>query len=185
MQCLNSIERFLFSSDIYLILEKNQEDLKDNPINNPINTSNQNKNFLNQSKNENEKEKITVPLKLLGSIINLYFYSNNPKQAYESLTIKNNIMVGGMNTRRNRNSLSRISSFQSNSMYLSESNNFGENEISGDTQGGIGIISSRPKNLEDFIVIKLKQSEIYLIDYNLSEASIEYKHICLWKSIHW
>ena len=127
MQCLNSIERFLFSRDIHLLLEKNQEENSRN-----INPSIQNQFKANKS---NEKEYISVPLRLFGSILNLYFYSNNPKKAYE--TIQSNSYTNreiGAGKRLNKNNLSRVSSIQSgNSIYLSESNLYGENENSGET----------------------------------------------------
>ena len=175
MQNLNSIERFLFSGEVYLLVEKKQDDNSRNAINAQINQNIQNQFNINQSKIENEKEYSSVPLKLLCSIINLYFYANNPKKAYDSL-ISNGVKEIGMTTKRNKNTLSRVSSLQSGSIYLSESNLYGDNDlISGETQA-MGLKSSRPRNLEDFILIKLSQSEIYLVDYNLEEALIEYKH---------
>ena len=175
MQNLNSIERFLFTGEVYLLVEKKQDDNSRNAINAQINQNIQNQFNINQSKIENDKEYSSVPLKLLCSILNLYFYSNNPKKAYDTL-IANGAKEIGMTTRRNKNNLSRVSSLQSGSIYLSDSNLYGDNDlISGETQA-MGLKSSRPKNVEDFILIKLSQSEIYLVDYNLEEASIEYKH---------
>ena len=176
MQNINSIERFLFSGDIYLILEKIENDNSQNIISTQLNPSIKNQFNLNQTKLDNEKEYNSIPLKLLGSLLNLYFYSNNPKKAYESLQTNTNTNKDqGATTCKNKNNLSRISSIQSGSLYLSDSNFYLDNDISGETQG-IGMKSSRPRNLEDFILIKLAQNEIYLIDYNLDDASIEYKH---------
>ena len=171
MQSLNSIERFLFSGEVFLLFEKNQDEDSKNIMANQLNPTIQ-KQYINDSKLE--KEYASVPLKILASILNIYFYSNNPKKAYESIQANdnNNKEVG---TKKNKTNLSRISSIQSGSIYLSESNLYGDNDFSGDTQG-IGIKVQRPKNLEDFIIIKLNHSEIYLVDYNLDEASIEYKH---------
>ena len=176
MQNINSIERFLFSGDIYLIFEKIENDNSQNIISTQLNPSIKNQFNLNQTKLDNEKEYNSIPLKLLGSILNLYFYSNNPKKAYESLQTNTNTNKDqGATTNKNKNNLSRISSIQSGSLYLSDSNFYLDNDISGESQG-IGMKSSRPRNLEDFILIKLAQNEIYLIDYNLDDASIEYKH---------
>ena len=175
MQCLNSIERFLFSGDIHFFLEKKQEESNRNIMTNQLNSNIPNQFNLNPSKVDNEKEYISVPLKILGSIMNLYFYSNNPKKTFESF--QENINTNrdlALATRKNNNNLSRLSSIQSGSIYMNDSN-FGGNNFEGETQG-LGKKASRPKNLEDYIIIKLNQSEIYLIDYNLEEASIEYKH---------
>ena len=176
MQSLNSIERFLFSGDIHLLLEKNQDENSRNNVINRLNPSIQNQFNMNQTKLNNEKEYISVPLKLLGSILNLYFYSNNPKKAYDIIQANSNTNRDMGIGRRTTKNLSRVSSIQSgSSMYISESNFYGENDISGDTQG-IGLKVSRPRYLEDCILIKLNHSDIYLIDYNLENASIEYKH---------
>ena len=176
MQSLNSIERFLFTGEIYLFLEKSQEE-NSRIIQNKINPNIPSHFNLNNSK-ENEKEYISVPLKILGSILNLYFYSNTPKKAYDLMQINssNENYEMGMLTRRNKNTnMSRLSSIQSNSIYVSESICIDNPDISGETQQ-LGKKSQKPKNLEDFILIKLAQSEIFLVDYNLDEASIEYKH---------
>ncbi len=123
MQSLNSIERFLFVGEIYLFLEKNLEE-NSRVIPKILNSNIPGQFNLNKSK-ENEKETISVPLKILGSLLNLYFYSNTPKKFYDSLQINNNNKENkniGVTTRRNKSTLSRLSSYQSNSMYLSESN---------------------------------------------------------------
>ena len=175
MQSLNSIERFLFSSDIYFLVERNSDDNSRNIINTQLNQNIQNQFNINQGKVENEIEYFPVPMKLLGSILNLYFYSNNPRKTYDSLQGNTGKTIGLTNY-KNKGNLSRVSSFQSGSMYLSESNIYGDNDlVSGETQA-LGLKNSRPRNFEDFILIKLQQSEIYLVDYNLEEASIEYKH---------
>ena len=72
MQSLNSIERFLFVGEIYLFLEKNQEE-NSRVIPKILNSNIPGQFNLNKSK-ENEKETISVPLKILGSLLNLYFY---------------------------------------------------------------------------------------------------------------
>ena len=173
MQNIHSIERFLFNSDIYLLFEKIDNDNSHNPSQlNPPPIPNK---FNIEGKIDIEKEYNIVPLKIIGSLLNLYFYSRNPKKDYESIQAYLNLNkdIGGATSKNKANTLSRISSIQSGSLYLSDSNYYGD-DFSGETQG-IGI-KSRPRNLEDFILIKLPQNEIFLVDYNLEEASIEYKH---------
>ena len=53
MQSLNSIERFLFQGDVYLFIEKYQDENSRNPIQN----QNQNiPNQINQTKLDNDQE---------------------------------------------------------------------------------------------------------------------------------
>ena len=174
MQNLNSIERFLFNGNVYLIQKK----LKENKLNNPPNQFNlNNKNPYSESNSEsnNEKNIELIPLKLLGSLLNLYFYSKNPKKSYEQLKqyyIKNN--NNNIQKKISKN-FSRLSSIRSqNSVFASESNFFIDEENSLDSN--VDIKHFIPKNLEDFILIKLSQNEIYMINYDLNEALIEYKH---------
>ena len=172
MQNLTSIERFLFNGNVYLIQKK----LKENKLNNPPNQFNlNNKNSESNSESNNEKNIELIPLKLLGSLLNLYFYSKNPKKSYEQLKqyyIKNN--NNNIQKKKSKN-FSRLSSIRSqNSVFASESNFFIDEENSLDSN--VDIKHFIPKNLEDFILIKLSQNEIYMINYDLNEALIEYKH---------
>ena len=174
MQNLTSIERFLFNGNVYLIQKK----LKENKLNNPpnqFNLNNKNPDSESNSESNNEKNIELIPLKLLGSLLNLYFYSKNPKKSYEQLKqyyIKNN--NNNIQKKKSKN-FSRLSSIRSqNSVFASESNFFIDEENSLDSN--VDIKHFIPKNLEDFILIKLSQNEIYMINYDLNEALIEYKH---------
>jgi len=174
MQNLNSIERFLFNGNIYLIENNSNENnnLKNKPPV-PFNINNKSQSSNSDSEKEKEKDNILISLKLLGSIINLYFYSKNPKKSYEQLKpfyIKNEDL------KKRKKAISRLSSIKSQtSLYASESNFFGDEDASIDSQNP-GNRHFIPRNLEDYILIKLPQNEIYMLDYNLDEALVEYKH---------
>ena len=75
-----------------------------------------------------------------------------------------------------KKAVSRLSSIKSQtSLYASESNFFVDEDASIDSQNQ-GNRHFIPRNLEDYILIKLPQNEIYMLDYNLDEALVEYKH---------
>ena len=178
MQNLKSIERFLFNGSIYLIEKDSKEDknqMKNPPLQFNIKNKekDQNSNSDSNSNSDNDNNWTLIPLKLLGSLLNLYFYSKNPKKSYENLK---QFYIKEEGTKKKNKTLSRLSSIKSQtSFYASESNFYVDEDISIDSQNG-GNKHFIPKNLEDFILIKLPQNEIYMIDYDLDEALIEYKH---------
>ena len=178
MQNLKSIERFLFNGSIYLIEKDSKEDknqMKNPPLQFNLNNKEkeQNSNSDSNSNSDNDNNWTLIPLKLLGSLLNLYFYSKNPKKSYENLK---QFYIKEEGTKKKNKTLSRLSSIKSQtSFYASESNFYVDEDISIDSQNG-GNKHFIPKNLEDFILIKLPQNEIYMIDYDLDEALIEYKH---------
>ena len=139
----------------------------------PFNINNKSQSSNSDSEKEKEKDYILISLKLLGSIINLYFYSKNPKKSYEQLKpfyVKNEGM------KKKQKAVSRLSSIKSQtSLYASESNFFVDEDASIDSQNQ-GNRHFIPRNLEDYILIKLPQNEIYMVDYNLDESLVEYKH---------
>ena len=114
MQNLNSIERFLFKSNIYLI-EKSQKENNNQINDSPLHFNHIQKEKEESSNSEEISEKnVFFPLKLLSSVINLYFYSKNPKKYYEHL--KPFFIRSIENKKKNKN-LSRMSSIKSqNSM---------------------------------------------------------------------
>ena len=172
MQNINSIERFLFNGSIYLIEESSPENK--NYINNQTHQYNtKKKEDQSNTESEFEKELILIPLKLLGSIINLYFYSKNPKKSYDNLKP---FFIKEEDPKKKKLNFSRLSSIKSQtSIFASENNFYIDNDISLDSQNA-GNKHFIPKNLEDFILIKLPQNEIYMTNYDLDEGLIEYKH---------
>ena len=166
MQNLNSIERFLFHGNIYLVENSPKEDNIQNNIN-----INNNKSQTSNSKPEIEKDtNKLIPLRLLGSIINLYFYSKNPKRTYDQ--IKSLYLKNDEDKKKDR-VLSHLSSIRSQtSIFGNESNLFDEEDISLDSQD-VGNAHFIPRNLEDYILIKLPQNEIYMTDYDLNESFVE------------
>ena len=172
MQNINSIERFLFNGSIYLIEESSPENK--NYINNQTHQYNtKKKEDQSNTESEFEKELILIPLKLLGSIINLYFYSKNPKKSYDNLKP---FFIKEEDPKKKKLNFSRLSSIKSQtSIFTSENNFYIDNDISLDSQNA-GNKHFIPKNLEDFILIKLPQNEIYMTNYDLDEGLIEYKH---------
>ena len=172
MQNLNSIERFLFNGNINLIVNNSKEN-KNIKKNQPFQFNINNKEKESNSNTESEKDFVLISLKLLGSLLNLYFYSKNPKKSYENLKP---YYVKNEEVKKLKKTISRMSSIKSQtSYYASESNFFNEEDNSIDSQNAVNR-HFIPKNLEDFILIKLPQNEIYMIDYNLEEALVEYKH---------
>ena len=164
MQNLNSIERFLFNGSVYL-LEKSSKVKNDKNLH--LNIINKEEN----SNSESEKDSELIPLKLLSSLLNLYFYSKNPKKSFEQLKPYYSKIEQPVKKKK----MSRLSSIKSQAtVFASDSNFFMDEDISIDSNAGNKHFI--PKNLEDFILIKLSQNEIYMINYNLDEALIEYKH---------
>ena len=62
-----------------------------------------------------------------------------------------------------------------NSMYMSEINYFLDDDISMESQN-MKKKNAIPRNLEDFILIKLPQSDINMINYDLNEGMVEYRY---------
>ena len=165
MQCLNSIENFIFSSDIDLMLEDKDDASNDRNFN--ITQRNERK----IRDENNNKIYSLVPMKLFGSILSLYFYSITPKKTFDIIeryyqrdkdskyddlpeSIPHHSQI------KSENSFSDNDFFQDSNMSSMESENFG---------------GKNPVNFEDFILIKLNQCDIYLFDYNINESIIEYK----------
>ena len=171
MQNLNSIERFLFNGNIYLI-EKNSNQINNIKNNPPVPFNINNKSQSSNSDSEKEKDYILISLKLLGSIINLYFYSKNPKKSYEQLKP---FYVKNEEIKKRKKAVSRLSSIKSQTSLYASENFFVDEDASIDSQNQ-GNRHFIPRNLEDYILIKLPQNEIYMVDYNLDESLVEYKH---------
>ena len=172
MQNINSIERFLFNGSIYLIEESSPEN-KNYITNQPYQYNTKKKEDQSKTESEFEKELVLIPLKLLCSIINLYFYSKNPKKSYDTLKP---FFIKEVDHKKMNKNFSRLSSIKSQtSIFASESNFYIDNDISLDSQNA-GNKHFIPRNLEDFILIKLPQNEIYMTNYDLDEGLIEYKH---------
>ena len=174
MQNLNSIERFLFNGNIYLIENNTKENnIQKNNQSNKFNINNKSQSSKSNQEKEEDEYKL-ISLRLLGSLLNLYFYSKNPKKSYEQL--KSFYIKGEEEKKKEKNILSRYSSIRSQaSLFGNESNLFDEDDISLDSQN-FSNTHFIPRNLEDYILIKLPQNEIYMIDYDLNEALVEYKH---------
>ena len=167
MQNINSIERFLFNGSIYLI-EKSTKEKKNRNLQLNVFTKEEKSNSESE---EEEKESVLIPLKLLTSLLNLYFYSKNPKKSYEELKT---FYSKGEPIKKKK--MSRLSSIKSQAtIFASDSNFFMDEDLSIDSQN-VGNKHFIPKNLEDFILIKLSQNEIYMTNYDIEEALIEYRH---------
>ena len=123
MQNLNSIERFLFNGSVYL-LEKSSKVKNDKNLH--LNIINKEEN----SNSESEKDSELIPLKLLSSLLNLYFYSKNPKKSFEQLKPYYSKIEQPVKKKK----MPRLSSIKSQAtVFASDSNFFMDEDISIDS----------------------------------------------------